>query len=254
MKTEAAHAGGHGNVTNLGGAGPSGAFATVRQLSDDPPVPMLGQQLGTKEVGRFDEPPDEAPGTTTEDESNCGFSGAICPMFDAESSDDEGDQLLATTEHEVTVEVAQDSGCVCHVCCPEQLPGSAIVTKPADGKLRRLVAANNTPIQNHGITNVIMQQDDGSELGGSFQVADVSRPLHSTSQICDSESRRCPEGHEVLFTRKTSIVVPAGALSRFLKHCRKIAEYPRKGGLYVAKMKLKTPKPESSFTRQGAGR
>ena len=248
-----APAGSHGNVKSSEGAQPSGAFTAVRQLSDDPPVPMLGQQLGAKEVGRFDEPPDEAPGTTTEDGGVCECTQEICPMFDAES-DGEADQLLATTEDEVTVEVAQDSGCVCHVCCPEQLPASAIVQKPANGQMRRLVAANNTPIENYGNTQVVMQQDDGTELGGSFQVADVSRPLHSTSQTCDSKSRRCPDGHEVLFTQKTCIVVPAGALSRFLKHCRRVAEYPRKGGLYVAKMKLKTPKPESSFTRQGAGR
>ena len=240
-------------MKSLSGAEPSGAFTTARQLSDDPPVPMLLEQLGTKEVGRGSESPDEAPRTITEDGGDCELTHEVCTMFDAES-DNEADPLLAATDDEVTVEVAQDSGCVCHVCCPEQLPASAIVQKPANGQMRRLVAANNTPIENYGITQVVMEQENGTELGGSFQVADVSRPLHSTSQICDSKSRRCPDGHEVLFTQTTSIVVPAGALSRFLKHCRTIAEYPRKGGLYVAKMKLKTPKPESSFTRQGAGR
>jgi hypothetical protein len=81
----------------------------------------------------------------------------------------------------------------------------------------------------------------------------VSRPLRSAGIIADTKK-------EVLFTRGEAVVVPEGALSKFLGAIRQIAKYPRKGGLYVARMKAKNPNPKpkptpaSTFGRQGPRR
>jgi len=77
-----------------------------------------------------------------------------------------------------------------------------------------------------------MVKEDGSTINNVVQVADVTRALHSTALICDTKK-------EVLFTQNEAVVVPAGSLSRFLGTMKRLAEYKRKGGLYVAKMKVR---------------
>ncbi len=90
-----------------------------------------------------------------------------------------------------------------------------------------------------------------------MEVADVTRPLHSVGQVTDTDK-------EVLFTKGEAVVVPAGALSRYLTGIRVFARYKRRGGLYLAKMKVRDPKtmrrrdPKShakpTFGRQGVAR
>jgi len=58
------------------------------------------------------------------------------------------------------------------------------------------------------------------------------------SVICD--------GHkgvkkQMLYTDKEAVVVPAGALSKFLEGCKQLATNPRVGGLCVARVKVKDP-------------
>ena len=187
-----------------------------------------------------------------------------------DNTDDE-DEIMAPIEHEsddeellnvsdeVDITVAMDSGSVDHVANPKDIPKTVEVEKPANGKLRNFVAANGDRIKNYGRARVSLIQEGGHKVGGSFQVADVTRPLHSTGKICD-------ENKEVLFTKGEATVVPAGALSRFLGTVRHIAEYKRNGGLYLANMKARDPKStdkhrddkpannNSGFGRQGAAR
>ena len=97
-----------------------------------------------------------------------------------------------------------------------------------------------------------MVTEDGKNINNVVQVADVTRALHSTGLICDTKK-------EVLFTETEAVVVPAGALSKFLGSLKKVAAYKRKGGLYVAKMKIrKRVNPDSAsaspFGRQGSSR
>ena len=144
-------------------------------------------------------------------------------------------------DEEIEVDVAQDSGCVANVAGPDDIPSSVEVAHPPGKRVRGFVAANGSDMENYGEANVRMVAEDGSSFLNSFTVTDVTRPLHATSQTCDSTSERCPDGHEVLFTKGEATVVPAGALSRFLGNIRHIATYPRRGGLYVAKMKVRAP-------------
>jgi len=161
----------------------------------------------------------------------------------------EDEEMIMTAEDEVDIFIAIDSGAVEHVASPSDLPGSIHVQPSADGKTRNFISASGDPIKNHGKAEVSLINEDGSEVDSSFQVADVCRPLHSVSRVCDT-------GKEVLFTEHGGVVVPAGSLSRFLGSVKALAKYPRKGGLYVSKMRARNPKgaKKSSFTRPGAKR
>ena len=167
-----------------------------------------------------------------------------------EDGDDDDDMIMELDE-EVEVHVAADSGSVIHAVGPKDIPGSVRVRPPPNGRTRNLVGAGGDGIKNHGEATVQLVQEDGTVVTSTVQVADVVRPLHSVSKICD-------EDHEMLYTKTCAHVVPEGALSRFLANINVIAKYPRRGGLYVAKMKARRPRPkpspaaaEPTFTRPG---
>ena len=159
-------------------------------------------------------------------------------MSDPESEDEE---INIAADEGCEMDVALDTGCVAHCAGPKNLPRGTNVIKPANGKLKNFVAANHTPIENLGVAHVVMEMEGGREIGGSFQVAGVGRALHSASVVCDTGSKSCPEGHGILTTKRGAVVVPDGAPSRYLASVRHVEKYPRRGGLYVAKMKVRTP-------------
>ena len=167
----------------------------------------------------------------------------IMPLEYAEAADAD----VLEIDEEIWMWVAADSGAVDHVTPPKSLPGSLEVTRTS--RTRDFVAANNDPIKNHGECTTTLEQENGTEVQNVFQVAEVSRPLHSVSKICDNQK-------EMLFMQDQAVVVPAGTFANLLGSVRVIAKYPRQGGLYVAKMKAKNPKAAktSSFGRPGARR
>ena len=71
------------------------------------------------------------------------------------------------------------------------------------------------------------------DIQSVFQIAAVTRPLMSVGKICD-------EGHSVTFD-SVNAIVKASDGSELCKFVRS------SGGLYVAKLKLRSP---SGFTRQ----
>ncbi len=185
-----------------------------------------------------------------DDYFNGNLDRVLAPCY-YETEDEEDDPEILAATNEIDIEVAIDSGAVAHVAGPNHLPGNTPVEQPEDGKLRNFVAANGGKIKNFGEADVAMVQDSGQDICNTFQVADVSRPLHSVGVITDTKK-------EVLFTSAGAVVVPDRALSKFLGTIKAIAKYPRKGGLYVAKMRAKNPKPKpataSGFGRQGQRR
>ena len=68
---------------------------------------------------------------------------------------------------------------------------------------------------------------DARNVQGCFQVANVTCPLMSVSKVCD-QGLRCIFGDE----RATIVDKTTG---------KEIATSERRGGLYIAKMKLKAP-------------
>ena len=131
---------------------------------------------------------------------------------------------------EIEIEVANDSGSVVHVVPPEELPANVKVVKAKNSKDFR--GAGGDGIKNHGKAEIEIETEDGKIINNVVQVAEVTRALHSTGVICDTKK-------EVLFTDEEAVVVPKGTLSKFLGAMQRIATYKRKGGLYVAKMKVR---------------
>ena len=52
---------------------------------------------------------------------------------------------------------------------------------------------------------------------------------------------------DVLFNAGKCVVVPPGIVDRILQHVKPLMQYDRKGGLYVAKMRLTVfPRPDAA--------
>ena len=100
-----------------------------------------------------------------------------------------------------------------------------------------LMVREASPIKHYGRASVRMQQEDVKHIPEEVQVVEVTGPLHYMSTVCDNE-------HDVAFTKAEGFVIPAGLLDEVLalvRH-RVVAKYRRKGGLYVAKMRVEDPR------------
>ena len=66
----------------------------------------------------------------------------------------------------------------------------------------------------------------GNSIKSIFQVAEITRPLMSVSRVCEL-------GHKCVFDdSKAEVIAKNGTV---------LCTFKRKGGLYVAEMKLKAP-------------
>ena len=88
-----------------------------------------------------------------------------------------------------------------------------------------------------------MLENEHGEIGCAWQVADVTRALHSLSKIAGPEDG--PGKQDILFNNRKGFVVPPGVVDEIMKRIKPVAEYERQGGLYVAEMVM------SSFPRPG---
>ena len=162
------------------------------------------------------------PGTVRHDAGDTDQSVGLFEYFH--------DEELNAVIEEVEIEVAQDSGSCAHVVGPGQVPSTVEIKKSPTCK--NFTGAGGDGIKNHGKAEVMLVMENGETVNSVVQVAEVTRALHSTGLICDTKK-------EVLFTETEAVVVPAGTLSKPMGSIKRIAEYKRKGGLYVAKMKIR---------------
>ena len=87
------------------------------------------------------------------------------------------------------------------------------------------MAANGGRIENLGQCHIKLTDEQGEAgMKTTVQVAEVSRPLMSVSQICDANP-----GNKVIFNSAEGIVTRSGQV---------LARYKRSGGLYVAEMQV----------------
>ena len=146
------------------------------------------------------------------------------------------------------VEVAADTGAVDNVIGEGDVPSSVRTVPNTTG--RHFTGAGGDRIRQIGTCKTLMRDSNGREIGCQWRVADVTRALHSISRIAGPEDG--DGDHDVLFNNKRGVVVPPGTVDKVLlalakQKIKPITEYKRKGGLYVAKMKL------SGFARPGQG-
>jgi hypothetical protein len=145
----------------------------------------------------------------------------------------------------VYIEVALDSGSGEHVADPDDAPGYALDPSAGSRMGQNFIGAGGEKIPNQGEMKLHLEVPTGTgkttDLRSTFQGAKVTRPLHSVSKICD-------EGFEVRFNKGEATIFNAAG--------KQVAKYERRGGLYVATMKLRPPTSgsgaEQTFQRQGA--
>ena len=140
------------------------------------------------------------------------------------------DLLLGDTEwQDLEIEITLDSGCVDHVVDAAEAPGYCILQSAGSRRKQNFIVGNGAPVPNQGQIHLNLTTEVGGgiqELSSTFQVAKITRPLMSVSRICD-------QGLRCLFTNEKAQVLG--------KNSEVVCEFVRRGGLYVANMKLKKP-------------
>ncbi len=150
------------------------------------------------------------------------------------------DNSILSTAEKVKVKVAMDSGAVANVIHPKNLPTDAVPEPNTTGK--HFNGAGGDFIERFGTCMTELEGEHGS-IGCDWDLADVSRALHSVSKVAGPYEG--PGKQDIVFNNKRCVVVPPGVLDAIMKHVKAVAEYKREGNLYVAEMTM------SSFQRQG---
>ena len=133
---------------------------------------------------------------------------------------------------------------VANVIHPRELPEDAVPVPNTSCK--HFKGANDSVIENFGSCDTVLKSDLGS-VGCGWQLADVSRPLHSVSKVTGPAGGPAVAKQDVLFNNDVCVVVPPGIVREILKRITPVARYDRTGKLYVGDMTM------SSFRRQGPG-
>ena len=171
---------------------------------------------------------------------NAGFSdGRSCSSFFLCEGETAKSEILVSSSEWVDVEfeVALDSGSTDHVCHAGDTPGYLVEASPGSKAGQGFIVGNGQRVPNEGQINLNLQtgEANGNTMASTFQVAKVSRPLMSVGRLCDA-------GMDVLFRKDRADVLSAdGAV---------ILSFERQpGGLYVSKLRLKSP--SQPFGRRG---
>ena len=90
------------------------------------------------------------------------------------------EEMLANIREKVRIRPAMDSGAVANVLHPKDLPADAEPKPNTTG--RHFVGANNSKIEKYGSCVTQLESELGA-IGCNWQLADVSRPLHSVSEV-----------------------------------------------------------------------
>jgi hypothetical protein len=156
----------------------------------------------------------------------------------------EDQDIMVAGEEEIYMVVAYDTAAVDNVCSKDDLPGHNVAPSSGSRRGQGYIAANGTRISNEGECNIVMEPEGtNNSVGTVFQIADVSRPLLSASKVADA-------GYDAHVNSLVATITKNG---------KTVAKFHRKGGLYLATMKIRRPKPPSpadgtatGFTGQGA--
>jgi hypothetical protein len=156
-----------------------------------------------------------------------GLHCAMAPINVMETLETQAILMANEDWNDLEFEVALDSGAVIHVCSPTDCPGYVLEESPGSKRGQAFLLGDGGTIPNLGQKSLNLSDNEGNDVRSIFQIAAVTRPLMSVGRICD-------EGHEVLFNNVSAVVRDSGGVE--------ICRFTRQpGGLYVAKMKLRSP-------------
>jgi hypothetical protein len=131
-----------------------------------------------------------------------------------------------------TIEITLDSGACDHILDLHDAPGYAGFVSESAGSKRaqQYIVGNGAEVPNEGEVTLNLAADGSKSsvnlIKSVFQVAEITRPLMSVSRICEL-------GHRCVFDLdKAEVISKSGTV---------LCTFVRRGGLYVAQMKLKAP-------------
>ena len=140
-----------------------------------------------------------------------------------------GASVFVTEEEqwrEIDIEVALDSGSVCHVASMADTPCYTLDGSAKARPCAEFIVGDGGAVPNLGQKTLNLSCDK-SQFSSVFQIAPVHRPLMSVGRMCDN-------GNEVLFKAERAVVRNAKGVE--------VCIFDRQpGGLYVAKLKLLAP-------------
>ena len=160
--------------------------------------------------------------------SEVGLGRLLAPINVLTIAEDPQQILLNETWKDIEFEVALDSGSVVHVCAPVDVPGYKTEESPGSKRGQNFLMGDGGEIPNMGQSNLNLSSASGErDIQSIFQIAAVTRPLMSVGKICD-------EGHSITFNAIMAVVHD--------KEGEEVCRFERApGGLYVAKLKLRSP-------------
>ena len=131
----------------------------------------------------------------------------------------------------IEVEMTLDTGATCHAADRIDFPGCLVQESPGSkaGQHFQSAAAGGKLIPNEGMAHILLTLG-GVELAMNMQIAKITRPLLSVTQMTRSGEI------SVLCKRDEALVLDSKGNT--------VATFPRKGGLYVAMMKYRNPRFE----------
>ena len=144
----------------------------------------------------------------------------------------EDDDIVLSVEiwEDSTVEVVLDSGACRHVMARESAPGYQVHESSASRRGLGFVVGSGERIPNERQFILNLDADNGqgsaTQFACTFQVADLTRPLMSVSQLCG-------QGFEVEFKDTRALVINSSGET--------VCRFQRSGQLYTSQMTLKAP-------------
>ena len=154
-------------------------------------------------------------------------------------------QLIAAAIEAHRIRVAMDSAAVANVIHPDELPDDVEFEPNLSNE--HFVGANDSTIERYGTATTLLTGKKGT-VGCDWDMANVSRPLHSVAKVAGPESpdKSCkvPGKHDVLFDNDDCYVVAPGVVKAIMKYLSAVAHYERDGNLYLADMTVaRFPRP-----------
>ena len=151
------------------------------------------------------------------------------------------EKLCAVEADLVKIRAAIDSAACDNVINPGELPQDAEFEENESGK--HFKGANDSHIERYGSCKTVMAQNEHGKVGCKWQMADVTRALHSVGIIAGPKGG--PGKQDILFNNDKCYVVAPGIVRKLMETISAVAEYDREGKLYVGEFTLQ------SFRRQG---
>ena len=135
----------------------------------------------------------------------------------------------------IEVEMALDSGASVHAADRVDFPGHEVRESAGSKAGQKFGCAGGKMLANEGESDILMIAPGGigCEISTTIQIAKITRPLLSVSQMTRSGNV------QVLFKQDEALVKDDQG--------RLLAVFKKKGGLYVANMKVKNPKYRPPF-------